>query len=80
MISVPCGTGDIPCGYDICCADDIRFAYKGTDIISYRDSDIALKYTTNCDIISSTNKKLTRCEKNNGKVIPISQMIYKSLS
>ncbi len=34
MISVPCETGDIPCGYDICCADDIRFAYEGTDIIS----------------------------------------------
>ena len=33
MISVPGGTGDIPCGYDICCADDIRFAYEGTDII-----------------------------------------------
>ena len=29
MISVPCGTGDIPCGYDICFADDIRFAYEG---------------------------------------------------
>ena len=27
MISVPVGTGDIPCGYDICFADDIRFAY-----------------------------------------------------
>ena len=34
MISVPVGTGDIPCGYDICYADDIRFAYEGTDIIS----------------------------------------------
>ena len=33
MISVPDGTGDIPCGYDICFADDIRFAYEGTDII-----------------------------------------------
>ena len=29
MISVPCGTGDLPCGYDICFADDIRFAYEG---------------------------------------------------
>ncbi len=35
MISVPDGTGDIPCGYDVCYADDIRFAYEGTDIISY---------------------------------------------
>ena len=35
MISVPVRTGDIPCGYDICSADDIRFAYDGTDIISY---------------------------------------------
>ena len=26
-------TDDIPCGYDICFADDIRFAYEGTDII-----------------------------------------------
>ena len=33
MISVPVGTGDIPCGYDICFADDIRFAYEGTNII-----------------------------------------------
>ena len=33
MISVPAGTDDIPCGYDICFADDIRFAYEGTDII-----------------------------------------------
>ena len=38
MISVPCGTGGIPCGYDICFADDIRFAYAGTDIISYMQS------------------------------------------
>ena len=38
MISVPVGTGDIPCGYDICCADEIRFAYSGTDIISYLQS------------------------------------------
>ncbi len=66
MISVPCGTGDIPCGYDICFADDIRFAYEGTDIISYlrrkyimrqsrisyRASDISLKNATLCDIIS----------------------------
>ena len=29
MISVPVGTGDIPCGYDICFTDDIRFAYEG---------------------------------------------------
>ena len=29
MISVPVGTGDIPCGYDICFAGDIRFAYDG---------------------------------------------------
>ena len=35
MISVPCTTGDISYGYDICFADDIRFAYVGTDIISY---------------------------------------------
>ena len=34
MISVPYRTDDIPCGYDICFADDIRFAYEGTDIIS----------------------------------------------
>ena len=29
MISVSRATGDIPCGYDICFADDIRFAYEG---------------------------------------------------
>jgi len=40
MISVPDGTGDIPCGYDICYADDIRFAYEGTDIISYLRTQI----------------------------------------
>ena len=34
MISVPCGTGDIPYRYDIRYADDIRFAYEGTDIIT----------------------------------------------
>ena len=43
MISVPCGTGDIPCGYDICFADDIRFAYAGTDIISYGISRISYR-------------------------------------
>ena len=35
MISVPYRTGDIPCRYDICFADDIRSAHEGTDIISY---------------------------------------------
>ena len=35
MISVPVGTCDIPYRYDICFADDIRYAYKGTDITSY---------------------------------------------
>ena len=29
MISIPVGMGDLPCGYDICFADDIRFAYEG---------------------------------------------------
>ncbi len=33
MISVPYGTGDILLGNDICCADGIRFAYKGADIM-----------------------------------------------
>ncbi len=65
MISVPAGTGDIPCGYDICFADDIRFAYEGTDSISYlqskyiirqsrisyRVSDISLKSATFYDMI-----------------------------
>ena len=29
MISVPYRTDDIPYGYDICVADDIRYAYVG---------------------------------------------------
>lgn len=29
MISIPVGMGDLPCGYDICFTDDIRFAYEG---------------------------------------------------
>lgn len=28
MIFVSVGTGDTPCRYDICCADDIRFAHE----------------------------------------------------
>jgi len=74
MISVPFGTGDIPCGYDICCADDIRFAHEGTDIISYlhrkyiirqkpyiisRQRYIIEKHNF-MTIISSKNKNLVR--------------------
>ena len=65
MISVPVRTGDIPCGYDICYADDIRFAYDGNGYyiilaeqvyhtasrISYRICDISLKITTFYDIM-----------------------------
>ncbi len=50
MISVPVGMGDLPCGYDICFADDIRFAYEWNGYyiirqsrISYRANDISLK-------------------------------------
>ena len=35
IISVPLGTGDIPCGYDICFADDIRFAYEGNGYYTF---------------------------------------------
>ena len=66
MISVPWHERVIYLRYDIALScDDIRFAYEGTDIISrlrskhimrqgrisYRVSDISLKYTTNCNII-----------------------------
>jgi hypothetical protein len=44
MKSVPLGTGDIPYGYDICFADDIRFAYVGTDIISYLRSKYIMRH------------------------------------
>ena len=43
MISVSVETGDIPCGYDICFADDIRFAYEKTDIISYLRSKYIIR-------------------------------------
>ena len=43
MISIPFGTGDIPCGYDICFADDMRFAYIGTDNISYLRSKYIMR-------------------------------------
>ena len=36
MISVPAGTGDIAVAMISADADDIRFAYRGTDIISFR--------------------------------------------
>ena len=66
MISVPCGHGWYSWRYDVCFADDIRFAYEGTDIISclrskyimrrsrisYRISDISLKSLSFSDIIS----------------------------
>ncbi len=66
MISVPGGTGDIPCGYDICFADDIclrhmkeRISYHACEAsisyavsrISYRVSDISLKNTAFYDIM-----------------------------
>ena len=68
MISVPDGTGDIPCGYDICYADDICFAYDGNGYyiifadanisygvsrISYRVSDISLKRVAFYDMLNS---------------------------
>ena len=66
MISIPVGMGDLPCGYDICFTDDIRFAYEWNGYyiifaqrkyiirqrrISYRASDISLKNTKNYGMI-----------------------------
>ncbi len=66
MISVPCRTDDILCGYDICYADDIRFAYEGNgyyitlakrvyhtvQAVYHIDvGNISLKNKTNRDII-----------------------------
>ena len=38
------GTGDIPCGYDICFADDIRFAYVGLERILYHICKANISY------------------------------------
>ena len=66
MISVPVVTGDIPCGYDICYADDIclrhmkeRILYHTCEAsISYGNavyhiavSDISLKNEQSCSMI-----------------------------
>ena len=74
MISIPVGMGDLPCGYDICFTDDIRFAYEGNGYyiifaqrkyiirqrrISYCASDISLKSAAKRDIICSINQNLT---------------------
>ena len=37
-------------------------AYKGTDSISYPDSDVSLKIYSICDIICLINNNLTRCK------------------
>ena len=43
MISVPFGTGDIPCGYDICFTDDICLQYIKERIL-YHACESSISY------------------------------------
>ena len=64
MISVPCGHGWYTCLCDICFADDIRFAYLGTDIISYLQSKYIIRHSRISYCISDISLAICSCRFN----------------
>ena len=64
MISVPCCHVWYTCRYDICFADDIRFAYLGTDIISYLQSKYIIRHSRISYCISDISLAICSCRFN----------------